>query len=472
MIGSCEDVAIARRRQEHFSHLGTVMRDLVGRLDWTREQIDAQRTLAFRVMLKHLKRHSPWHAKRVRHIDADRATLKDLGSIPVMTKADLMAHWDEIVTVEGATLAQAQAALQSMTDHSYVWGHHVLLASGGTGGRPGVFLYDWNAMAVNWGSMSRTVAQIPLQRPGERRMVRRAAIVAEPSAHGSYVMSRIFSNPANPTLLLSSWRSLDDIVPQLNMYQPEVLSCYPTLVPDLAAAVRRNALAISPSVILFVSEHLSQQNYHLAKELWPDSRLLTMWGTSEGGATFPCRLGGGAFHVSEDLVVIEPADASASLSATGSSSEGIYLTNLFNYALPIIRYYIDDIFDVSPQPCPCGSAYQRVNEVRGRVFEKFVYDTIHVHPLRVELAVLEQTAILAYQIRQTPHGVHIVYSASGEVDKERLARGACAALMSYGLIAPNVQLEEVTTVARTPAGKLRRFVPLAGRALDASPGAA
>ena len=44
-------------------------------------------------------------------------------------------------------------------------------------------------------------------------------------------------------------------------------------------------------------------------------------------------------------MIIEPVDSRAA-GRTGQRSAGIYFTNLFNKALPIIRYYIDDIFEM------------------------------------------------------------------------------------------------------------------------------
>lgn len=453
-----------QQRAAHHAHFSRLLPELVTRLGWTRPQIDAHKTHAFRALLAHVKAHSPFHAARTAHLDPDTATPADIQSLPTMDKAGLMANWDAMVAVPGASRKGAEEILRRMTDQTYVWGDNVLLASGGTGGPPGLFLYDWSAMAINWGAMTRgmnkALAPLALRRFGAPARIRNASICAENSAHGSYVMGRIFSNPLNPTRRLSAWRSAEELVPELNEIQPHVFFCYPTFVPALAEAARAGRLRIKPLIIFFGSEHLSEANRLLAKQTWPQAAILTCWATSEGAGTFPCSLGDGGFHVCEDLVLLEPVDGNGAPVRPGERSAGIYLTNLFNKALPIIRYFIDDMFEMDDKPCACGSAYLKVRQVHGRGFEKFHFGATAVHPLALELAVLEQPNIIEYQIRQTAEGAHLLFRRKGEVDTARLEAKMRQALIGYGLAAPVARIEEVARLERTPAGKLKRFVPL------------
>jgi len=279
------------------------------------------------------------------------------------------------------------------------------------------------------------------------------------SAHGSYVVARIFSNPQNPTHRLSGWRSVDDLIPQLNEIQPQLFSCYPNLIPGLAAATKAKDLKIDPQVIYFGGEQLTDANRELARQTWPNAEILTCWGTSEGGGTFPCPCGDG-YHVSEDLVIIEPVDGNGAPTAPGQRSSGIYFTNLYNKALPIIRIVIDDVFEMDDKPCACGSAYQKVRQVHGRAYDAFRYGTIFVHPVTLELPILEQPSIFENQIRQTPRGAHLAYRSRGDVDTDRLISKMQQALHSFGLQEPVVTIEKVERLERTVAGKLKRFVPL------------
>jgi phenylacetate-coenzyme A ligase PaaK-like adenylate-forming protein len=455
--------SIEQKRAAHYAHLCTLMPELIGRMSWSRAQIETFQTHALRDLLAYANAHSPWHAGRITHLDPSSVTLNEIGRIPPMTKGDLMEHWDNIVTVPGANRRKAEVALQSMKDQFYIWGDNVLFTSGGTGGRPGIFLYDWTGLALNWGGMARGASKYLFSRAGRAsenpQHFRTVAIGAEMSAHGSFVVGRIFSNPLNPTHMLSGWRSVDDLIPKLNAIQPQLLSCYPSLIPALAAATQSHELQIEPLVIACGGEHFPETNYHLARQVWSQTEILSCWGTSEGGGTFPCPCGDG-FHVSEDQVIIEPVDNAGTPVKPGQRSSGIYFTNLYNKAQPIIRYFIDDVFEMDEKPCACGSSFQKVRQVHGRGFEKFHYGAVTVHPVTLQLAVLEQPCILEYQIRQTTRGAHLVYRCQGEADADRLSSTMRRALQSYGLWEPEITIEQVAFLERTSAGKLKRFVPL------------
>lgn len=447
------------KRRAHIARADAMMPHLSARLAWDRKQIDQYRTRALRSLLTSAKSSSPWHARRLSDVDTSRASLAELARLPAMTKSDLMENWDDIVAVPGASLSKAEAVLKDLKDHNYVWSDHTLLASGGTGGRPGVFLYDWNGLATNFVSSFRAVWPVVASRVDASRAVRTVAIGAENSAHGSYVMARVFANPANPTTLLSAWRSTEEVVDRLNRLQPEVMSCYPSMVPALAQAATRGELAIAPAVILYVSEHLSPANLALTKTTWPEAAVLTFWATSEAGASFPCPCCDGGFHISEDLVLIEPA-GDVTVVDGAELMDGIYITNFYNRAMPIIRYYIDDIFELALGDCPCGSKYRKVKQVHGRRFERFHYGDISVHPLALELAVLKRPSIVSYQIAQRTDGVNVSYVSDVAIDEGALHREIQQALDGYGLHDLETALSRVDAIQRTPAGKLKRFVPL------------
>lgn len=462
MTATGSEIPVAARRAAHFAHLYALLPQMLNAIGWSRDEIDAHRTTALRAMLAHAKTHSPWYAARLAHIDAETATLADLQRIPVMTKHELMEHWDEIVTVPGASRAEAEQALQAMTDQFYIWSDHVLLCSGGTGGRPGLFVYDFDSLARLWAGMARgffaslmTLAAEGVEVPGGVRM---ATVGGETSSHGSFVLSRIFTNPNNPTTNLSGWRALPDNYAKLNQAQPHFLFTYPSVIAELCQAQADGRLNISPRILYLGGEQLPQAFYDLAQATWPSADILTCWGTSEGGGTFACRQGG--YHICEDLVIIEPVDGAGEPIKPGQLSEGIYFTNLYNKALPIIRYAIDDIFELADEPCPCGSQHTKVRQVHGRWFDRFQYGDISMHPVTLELAVLEQHDILEFQIQQTERGAHCLYRAEKPIDEARLVAKMDAALREAGLPSPVASAEKVVSFTRSAAGKLNPFRPL------------
>jgi phenylacetate-coenzyme A ligase PaaK-like adenylate-forming protein len=166
-------------------------------------------------------------------------------------------------------------------------------------------------------------------------------------------------------------------------------------------------------------------------------------------------------HLSDDLLLIEPVDGEGEPVAPGELSAKIYLTNLYNPTMPLIRYEISDQLRVIGEPCPCGCAFTRIEDVQGRLDHTFTYDgrvVIHPHVYRSPLS--RHPQIIEYQVRQTAKGADVDVRAAGALDRDALSTEIAMHLEGAGLADPEVSVTLVDEIARTSAGKHRRFVPL------------
>jgi hypothetical protein len=102
-------------RRRHQADLATILPGQVERLDWPAERLREERERRLRGLLATARSKSPWHAERLGAVDVEHVTAQDLSSLPVMTKDDLMAHFDDIVTDRRVTLARAEMHLASLT---------------------------------------------------------------------------------------------------------------------------------------------------------------------------------------------------------------------------------------------------------------------------------------------------------------------------------------------------------------------
>lgn len=64
----------------------------------TRSQIEKAQTLKLRAMLAYAKKNSPWYARTLSNIEPSIFTLKQLNTLPILTKRDIMDNWNDIVT--------------------------------------------------------------------------------------------------------------------------------------------------------------------------------------------------------------------------------------------------------------------------------------------------------------------------------------------------------------------------------------
>src|SRR5262249_25312459 len=125
------------------------------RLKWSAEELRAGRESRLRALVAHARAHSPWHGRRLAGLDADRLPETDLHRLPVMTKDDLMDHFDEVVTARRLTRDVVEAHLAALSTDAYLLDEFHVCASGGSSGRRGAFVYDFEAWTIAWASMFR-----------------------------------------------------------------------------------------------------------------------------------------------------------------------------------------------------------------------------------------------------------------------------------------------------------------------------
>ena len=246
----------------------------------------------------------------------------------------------------------------------------------------------------------------------------------------------------------------------MNEAQPDVLIAYPSALHVLSFEARAGRLRIAPRQIVSCAEPLLPEIRSAAEAAW-DVRVGNAWGTSEGGGVaVPCEHS--RAHLSDDLVIVEPVDEEGRPVGPGERSAKIYLTNLFNRALPLIRYEITDEVTVVPEPCSCGSAHRCVADIHGRLDDVFVYDGRRVHPHVFRSALGSHAGIVEYQVRQTAHGARIAVRCGARVDLERLGVEIAQGLVALGVPRPVIDVTAVECLKRDSGpAKLRRFVPLA-----------
>jgi phenylacetate-CoA ligase len=145
-------------------------------------------------------------------------------------------------------------------------------------------------------------------------------------------------------------------------------------------------------------------------------------------------------------------------------SERVYVTNLYNHALPLIRYEVTDEVTVLGGICPCGSAFRRIADPLGRLDDTFAYPgAVNVHPHLFRSSLGQHQQIIEYQVQQTRRGAEIRVVADAPVDTAGVATMIEEALAAAGLKQPKVTITEVAALDRQASGKLKRFIPLSGR---------
>jgi phenylacetate-CoA ligase len=448
------------RRQRHVAGALAVAPLLIEQMSWPAGRLAEHRTLRLRELVRIAVDRSPWYRKRLSGVDVDRLDSSSLAELPVLTKPELMEHFDDIVTDSRLTLAGLEAHLSTVESGSYLLGKYTALTSGGSSGQRGVFVYGWDAWAVFWLTCYRTLLNARNSYPDlASRPAVMASVTAAHFSHATAAMARTFSNPQMTTVRLPVTLRTEEIVAGLNEVQPDFMTVYPSVLYALAHEAAAGRLRIAPRRVLAGAEPLLPEIRAAAEQAW-GVKVINIYGTSEGGGTaVGCDFG--STHISDDLLIVEPVDPAGRLVPPGERSAQIYLTNLYNPVLPLIRYEITDEVTVLPGQCGCGSAHRRIADVQGRLDDVFTYQGLRVHPHLFRTALSREADVVEYQVRQTPAGAAIAIRCTALVNLDALRNRVADALACAGLDRPQVTVEVVDRFER-PGGpaKLKRFLPL------------
>ena len=434
--------------------------DQIGRLRWSREQIEAAQRDGLRALLARAIGHSPFHRRRLGGIDPSRFELAGLSSLPVMTKAEMMQDLDAVFTDRRLSRGLVERALAAtVAEPIPILGEYTAVASGGCSGQRGLFVFDREALVGGFSSLLRwQMARMlapggPPPRGLPSVMVGAASAVhvtgsAPAWTAGEEMPFRVIPVPV--TLPVA------EIVERLNSLQPSVLYGYASMLARLAAEQRAGRLRIAPMTMTTTSETLTPQMRAAAAEAF-GAPIVDIFGSSEGliGTSAP---DDEVLVFNSDLCIAELVDAKNRPVPPGVPSAKVLLTNLYNLTQPLIRYELTDSFVRHPHAADHGHLRA---QVRGRADEVLSYAGVDIHPHVVRSVLVTSPEILDYRIRQTPAGMDVEALAVVHVDSARLAGRLAKALAKAGLHHPAVTVRIVDHLERNPeTGKLRRFVPL------------
>lgn len=413
-------------------------------------------------LLDHAVRHSPFHRKRLGGIDLEVVTPSDLSALPVMTKDQMMASLDDVLTDPRLTHDRVEAALAATDDIPMpIDDEFLVLATGGSSGRRAIITYDRAGLLGYLCSLARPMAARLEEVAGDGPLptLTLAMVAATSSRHATQAMAH-FAAGALPFRFshIPATLPLAEIVARLNELQPPALMGYASMVHRLAAEQRAGRLQITPLSISATSETLDTAMRESITEAFGVAPVNT-FGSTEGlvGASAP---GGEAVVFNTDQCIVELVDDDHRPVPEGKPSSRILLTNLYNLAQPLIRYEISDRFQQVPNPDGTGLLNAIVH---GRAEEILRFGAVEVHPHAVTTVMVGATDVIDYQVEQTTSGLRVDIVAEPGLDDAALADALRASLARAGVVEAAVDVRRVNELARDEkTGKVRRFKPLSG----------
>jgi phenylacetate-CoA ligase len=454
------DTGWGRFRADFQAELLARIPEHLGRLSWSAERIESAQRDGLRRLLAHAVAHSPFHRQRLAGTNVASIEPAGLASLPVMTKTDMMAGIDDVFTDRRLTLGAVEQALAATGSEPVpVLGRYMALATGGSTGQRGVFVFDQAAKAEFILSITRSLLAglhaaggIP---PGGLPM---AMVGAGSAVHATGAAAAETIGPDAPLRVLPVpvTMPLRQIVDRLNTLQAPALIGYASALGRLAAEQNAHRLHIAPVVIISTSETLLPEARREITAAF-GVPVINSFASTEGlmGSSAP---GDDVLMFNSDMCIIELVDAANRPVGPGVPSAKVLVTNLYNLAQPLIRYELADSFVLEPS---AGGPGHMLARVHGRADEVFHYQAGDLHPHVVRSVMLRSPEVADYQVRQTRTGIEADIIAAGSASPEALRRRLAEALARGGLSQPDVTVRIAADLPRCAgSGKLRRFVPL------------
>jgi phenylacetate-CoA ligase len=444
----------------------------IARLTWDAQQLRDWQQARLRALLADVLQRSAFHSRRLAGVDPSSFELADLSALPVMTKAEMMADFDLVVTDKRLGRAAAERALAAAsTEPVPLPGGHLCMATGGSSGQRGIFAYDPAAVAEFVTMIFRTRLVVMAAAgavstpagtetgsssvPGGMPATTIAMVGAPSAVHGTMFVPSLLAGTPITFVHAPVTLPVPEIVGRLNELQPDGLFGYPSMLARLAGEQNAGRLAIAPKLVNCTAETLLPHARSAIRAAF-GAPVMNTFATSEGlvGSSWPDEP---TITLGTDGCIVELVDADCRPVPPGSPSAKALVTNLYNYLQPLIRYELGDSF--TQQPDAATSGHMQVT-VDGRSDDILRYADAEIHPLALRSVLLTAPEVLDYQVQQTADGIAVSLLTERPADLDALAQRLRSALARAGLPAAGVTVAAVGTLPRhAETGKLRRVIP-------------
>ena len=338
-----------------------------------------------------------------------------LSCFPTIDKQALLEHFDELVTVPDLKQENLREfdAREAADRKPYQGKYHVVHSSGSTG-KPGYFVYDedaWSQMllgiirAALWGMSMPQILGLLMKRP---RIVYIAA--TDGRYGGAMAVGDGIDGVGAKQMYLDIKTPVAEWIRQIREFQPNIVIGYPSAIKILAQLMEKGDVAIDIQRVISCGEPLGTNLRTYLEKIFR-TQVVNFYGSSESLALGVETNPKDGMLLFDDMNVIEVENGV------------MYLTCLYNYAQPLIRYRLSDRLTLK---APEGGElpFTRAVGLLGRNedvlwFEDGRGNREFLHPLAIEGFCID--GLKDYQFRQTTKDTFEMFAETEHgASKERI----------------------------------------------------
>jgi len=413
---------------------------------WPRARLLAHQTERLRALVRHATRSVPAY-RTLAEGDAGPVTdVADVARLPFVLKTDIQSRAADFLSRDRL------GSLRRKT----------------TGGSTGVPVTIWKTrgsmlheLAATWRGYGWAGVG-----PGERQ----ARFWGVPFVARDRGKTRLIDTVCNRRRLSAfafGPADMDRYGEDLRRFRPRYFYGYVSMLTAFAEHVRQRGGSAWPDLrcVITTSEVLGEAQRALLAETF-GVPVYNEYGCGElGTIAHECERGG--LHVNDENLLLEVLDGQRPC-APGETGE-LVVTELNNYAMPLIRYRTGDFGAIAAAPCPCGRALTVLEKVHGRAYD-FVTtrDGRRFHGEFImyifEEAKRLDLGIEQFQVEQRGHDDFLIRIVPGRGYDERARQLVRTRIQGRFDPTARVEFAEVASIARERSGKLRLIIGYRGDA--------
>lgn len=346
-----------------------------------------------------------------------------ISEFPTINKQLFMNNFDELVTIDDVKQNDLRKfdEEENLKD-TFKDGYHVVHSSGSTG-QPGYFIYDekaWNHMLLGilrgalWDMSMWDILKLLWKTP---RIVYIAA--TDGRYGGAMAVGSGIEGVHAKQLSLDIKQPLNEWIEQIREFAPNLVIGYSSAIKILAEQVEAGKVQVHIERIISCGEPLNA-NLRLYLEQVFHCDVVNFYGASESLALGVELHANKGMYLFDDMNYIEVENGK------------MYLTSLYNYVQPFIRYELSDrlIWDDRDDHYP----FSKIKNLAGRNEDLMWFQNEQgvkefLHPLAIEGFCMEH--MLDYQfIQKDEHSFELDIEVSRDEYKEKIEKAMTTSLQT------------------------------------------
>ena len=400
-------------------------------------------------ILASAKQSVPYYGKALAEMpDAGISTIEELQTLPFTTKADLKRSHEAMMSRERFCLL-------------------TMKTTGGSTGEPVTILKTREAMAwelaATWRGYSWAGIDI-----GDRQ----GRFWGVPFGKKDKSRARLIDFIANRkrcSAFSFSEGDLQAYTAVLEKFSPKYFYGYVSMIEEYAKFFKRHGSTppFKLKCVITTADVLTGSHRRLIEEVF-STKIFNEYGSGElGSVAHECEEG--SLHLSAENMIVEVIDGNRSCKA-GEVGE-LVVTELNNYAAPLIRYRTGDFASLSGTLCKCGRtlavienlfgrAYDMLKNSEGKLFHgelmMYIFEEAQRKNLGIRAFQVAQEDVRSFKIKIVPDEHY------GQSTEEFIAHRIREQFDQNAI----VRFERVSQIERAPSGKMRLIIGMgdSGRA--------